>query len=61
MSTPAVKVVADADGGASLVGTVDGVKVVFATVNASQIHELRAAQGANEAETGEPDDDEAAE
>jgi hypothetical protein len=41
----AVKVVADADGGASLVGTVGGVELVFATVNASQVNEARLAQG----------------
>ena len=40
----AVRIVKDADGGVSLVGTVDGLTVVFATVNVSQLHELRASQ-----------------
>ena len=49
-----VKVITDADGAACLVGTVDGMEVTFATVNASQLHELKAAQDAAD---GEPEPD----
>ena len=45
MAAPTVKVRKDDDGGRSLVASVDGVEVVFATVNPSQLAEARVAQG----------------
>jgi hypothetical protein len=41
----APKIVPGADGAYDLVGTIDGLTVTFATVNASRIHELRAEAG----------------
>lgn len=55
MAAPALKIRKDDDGGASIVGKVDGVEVVFATVNPSQLAELRFAQGNPAADDGEGD------
>lgn len=53
MAAAAIKIRKDDDGGASLVGKVDGVEVVFATVNPSQLSELRFAQGNPSADDGD--------
>lgn len=45
MAAPKLDIRQDDDGGLSLVTEVGGVTVVFATVNASQLHEAAAAQG----------------
>lgn len=45
MAAPTVKIQRDDDGGASLVADVDGVAVVFSTVNPSALAELAKAQG----------------
>ena len=57
MAAPEVKVVTDADGGRSLVSTVGGVEVVWATVNPSQLAEARVAQGVAEPEPDADGDD----
>ena len=56
MAAPTLKIRKDEDGGASVVGKVDGVDVVFATVNPSQIAELRFAQGNPQADDGDNGD-----
>lgn len=45
MPAPKLSVAQDADGGASLVGVVGGVEVVFARVNPSEVAAAAAAQG----------------
>lgn len=50
-SEPALELVKGADGGVHLVGTFKGAKLELASVNASQVHAARVAQGLG------PDDD----
>lgn len=57
MAAPKLSVVRDDDGGASLVAVVDGISVKFATVNPSQLEELRVTQGVAEPEPDGNDDE----
>lgn len=57
MAAPKLDVRKDDDGGYSLVSEVEGIEVVFATVNPSALSEAAAAQGKNQPDL--PGDDDA--
>lgn len=58
-----LELVKGADGGVHLIGTFEGAKLEFASVNPSQVHAARVAQGlgpATDEPAGDEPDDEAA-